>query len=194
MKNNLIADLLTKQIVLDASILAKQNLDPSSIREQLMANTVLAFEVELAELANELRTFKHWSKKGSSEFDVYAEEYVDALHFLLSLTYRLEDPAKFGDYAQPLINQYQTEERFNKLKHGIGSDAHTINLTLISLNSMVTELYYSDMYEEARRSMLLDLWDTFIFLGYLIGIDINTMVEYYLRKNAINYRRQEEGY
>lgn len=46
---------------------------------------VLALLVELGELANETRCFKFWSHKPSSEKPVILEEYVDGIHFLLSL-------------------------------------------------------------------------------------------------------------
>ena len=45
----------------------------------------LALLVELAELANETRCFKFWSLKGPSENTIILEEYVDSIHFLLSL-------------------------------------------------------------------------------------------------------------
>ena len=45
----------------------------------------LALLVELAELANETRSFKFWSTKGPSDNEVILEEYVDSIHFLLSL-------------------------------------------------------------------------------------------------------------
>ena len=45
----------------------------------------LALLIELAELANETRCFKFWSTKGPSDDAVILEEYVDSIHFLLSL-------------------------------------------------------------------------------------------------------------
>ena len=45
----------------------------------------LALMVELSELANETRCFKFWSTKGPSERSIILEEYVDSIHFLLSL-------------------------------------------------------------------------------------------------------------
>ena len=37
------------------------------------------------ELANETRSFKFWSTKGPSANEIILEEYVDSIHFLLSL-------------------------------------------------------------------------------------------------------------
>ena len=53
--------------------------------KDLEENKILALLVEISELANETRCFKHWSKKGPSEESVLLEEYVDSLHFFLSI-------------------------------------------------------------------------------------------------------------
>src|SRR5690625_909139 len=45
----------------------------------------LALLVELGELANETRCFKFWSMKPPSDKKVILEEFVDGIHFLLSL-------------------------------------------------------------------------------------------------------------
>ena len=43
------------------------------------------FLLNLRNLANETRCFKFWSTKGPSDDAVILEEYVDSIHFLLSL-------------------------------------------------------------------------------------------------------------
>ena len=45
----------------------------------------VAFLIEMAEFMNETRVFKFWSFKPPSCREVLLEEYVDGLHFLLSL-------------------------------------------------------------------------------------------------------------
>ena len=73
-------NLFTMQRDLDAYI-QKNN----SVIENVFQKKGLALLVELAELANETRCFKFWSTKGPSEREVILEEYVDSIHFLLSL-------------------------------------------------------------------------------------------------------------
>src|SRR5699024_12798011 len=53
--------------------------------ENLLEERFLALLVETGELANETRCFKFWSKKEASTKEVILEEYVDNIHFLLSL-------------------------------------------------------------------------------------------------------------
>jgi len=72
--------LFLMQRALDAFIEETQNITHDVFQEK-----GLALLVELAELANETRCFKFWSKKGPSERDVILEEFVDSIHFMLSL-------------------------------------------------------------------------------------------------------------
>src|SRR5690625_5205965 len=53
--------------------------------ENLFDKKMLALLVELGELANETRCFKFWSTKDANDTDVILEEYVDNIHFLLSI-------------------------------------------------------------------------------------------------------------
>lgn len=55
-------------------------------RDQTRPQRSLALVVELAELANVERQFKYWSRSRPVDSHRLTEEYVDALHFLLSLS------------------------------------------------------------------------------------------------------------
>lgn len=80
-------ELLYKQKQLDDYIIS--NMDVPMGFNQRLTNTILAAMVELSEMANEIKCFKHWSKKPSSERNVILEEYVDVLHFFLSIANQL---------------------------------------------------------------------------------------------------------
>ena len=55
-------------------------------REHTYGQRRLALMVELAELANVERTFKYWCRPRPCNRSQLVEEYVDALHFLLSIS------------------------------------------------------------------------------------------------------------
>lgn len=79
--------LLAKQSQLDNYIIRSKNL---SLKDnERLNNTILAMMVELGELANEIRCFKFWSNKPSSDKEVIIDEYVDVLHFFLSIANQL---------------------------------------------------------------------------------------------------------
>src|SRR5690606_41193415 len=72
--------LFTLQRELDERIWREHHLTGDYFSER-----VLALQVEVAELANETRCFKYWSLKPPSERSKILEEYVDGIHFILSL-------------------------------------------------------------------------------------------------------------
>ena len=72
--------LFEMQAALDAFIEKTQN-----ITQDVFYEKGLALLVELGELANETRCFKFWSTKGPSAREVILEEFVDSIHFMLSL-------------------------------------------------------------------------------------------------------------
>ncbi|GAE45933.1 dimeric dUTPase [Mesobacillus boroniphilus JCM 21738] len=73
--------LFKMQKALDSHIESQHGLE----NEDLFDRKVLALLVEIGELANETRCFKFWSMKPSSERDIILEEFVDGVHFILSL-------------------------------------------------------------------------------------------------------------
>ncbi|GAA0735393.1 dUTP diphosphatase [Clostridium oceanicum] len=76
-------DLYELQKELDDYIL--ENKKKKIDEKELLTDTILALHVEVSELANATRIFKHWSNKGPMERDEILEEYVDVLHFFLSV-------------------------------------------------------------------------------------------------------------
>ncbi len=58
-------------------------------KEEYLSKTLLALMVEVAELANATRCFKYWSNKESESREVLLEEYVDIMHFFLSIGLQL---------------------------------------------------------------------------------------------------------
>ncbi len=85
-------DLYELQDELDKYILEKKNLNLKS--KELLTDTLLALQVEVSELANATRVFKHWSNKGPEPKERIIDEYVDVLHFFLSVGNQLGFSAK----------------------------------------------------------------------------------------------------
>ena len=138
------------------------------IGRDLIAEKVLALQVELAELANETRCFKYWSKKPPSAREVILEEYVDGLHFVISLGIEM-------GYA------YEADER----------TAADMPLTerftaLLALTAVFGQRREADVYR--------DLFDAFWGLGAGLGFSAAEIEAAYLAKNEVNHRRQEQGY
>ncbi|NEU29855.1 dUTPase [bacterium LRH843] len=129
----------------------------------------LAFLVELGELANETRCFKYWSRKPSSERTMILEEYVDGLHFILTLGLTLG----FTNWLAKKIYSYKetmTEQFLEVMKR-----THQLN-------------------EQRTEENYLQLVGSFLGLGQQLGFSYEEIEKSYIRKNKINHQRQDEGY
>jgi dimeric dUTPase (all-alpha-NTP-PPase superfamily) len=153
--------------------------------EDLLPKKILALQVELGELANEARFFKFWSedqeprtKRGyglvrPGEWrNPLLEEYVDCLHFILSIGNHLGFNTTFKPY---LVKEYTTLEYFE--------------VTFVKISEFVVhqgrkqkEFYYGEVFSH------------FLGLGKSLGFTWGEVEQAYLDKNKVNHARQESGY
>ncbi len=157
--------LFHMQQELDSYIQAQHDLSGRNLFE----DKVLALLVELSELANETRCFKFWSIKGSSERSVVLEEYVDSIHFLLSLG----------------IVKNLTD--FNEWNFNISSDS----LTTMFLKTNQAVLEFG---QRPDMSTYTSLWNQYGTLAEKLGFSLQEIYNAYIEKNEKNYERQKTGY
>jgi dimeric dUTPase (all-alpha-NTP-PPase superfamily) len=153
------------QRVLNERIVEEHNLDVSQLRNKKF----LALLTELGELANETRCFKYWSSKGPSADRVILEEYVDCLHFILTIGLDFD----FQGVIPP------AEEM----------DSPDLTQRFINLYLDVNELVICaspDSYQELLKD--------FFGLGHALGFTKDDIYNGYLAKNRINHLRQDELY
>ncbi len=156
--------LFQMQSTLDKRILTEHNLYGINLLEK----KILSLQVELGELANETRCFKFWSTKKPSSKDVILEEYVDCLHFILSIG---------------------LEKNFQHItldsKH-ITSELSDQFLTL-----------YVDIANFIISSSIdnyFNIFQNFLCLGEHLGFSNEDIQNAYLYKNNVNHERQDNGY
>ena len=170
-----LSKLFEMQAKLDAHIESEH---PRKENEDRLTKKILALQVELGELANEWRGFKFWSNDQKPRTELWddrlrfhnplLEEYVDCLHFLLSIGLESEIGTFTGDELMPI-------------KMG------TIEIQFITLfKATVTFLEDISYYQE--------MWELFAGLGEMLGFTWEQIEEAYMKKNAENHRRQEVGY
>src|SRR5690606_12300132 len=105
-----LSKLFEMQAKLDAHI---EREHPRKENEDRLAKKVLALQVELGELCNCWRGFKYWSndqEPGTVKYienrkhrqNPLLEEYVDCLHFLLSIGLESEIGTFTGDEVMPI--------------------------------------------------------------------------------------------
>lgn len=156
--------LFEMQKELDAFIEKTQKIERDVFKEK-----GLALMVELAELANETRCFKFWSTKGPSERDVILEEYVDSIHFILSLGL-LKGFTSIEEW--PVVEEKRDLTEIFLM---------TQNAILKFINNPTKEGY-------------LAIWQYYGVIAYNLGFSFNDVVYAYLEKNEENYKRQRSGY
>jgi dimeric dUTPase (all-alpha-NTP-PPase superfamily) len=160
-----IEKLMTMQARLDQHIETKHGLEA----ENLVGRKILALLVELGELANETRCFKFWSLKGPSDQETILTEYVDGIHFILSLAnehdFKLIVPEEFSAEQRDLTQQ------FILLYQGISQFQNEIELETFQM--MFTE---------------------YLLLGKMLGFSAVDVEKAYVSKNEVNYERQKQGY
>jgi dimeric dUTPase (all-alpha-NTP-PPase superfamily) len=159
-----LTDLFKMQKRLDTYIEENNGVERDVFREKLLALTV-----ELAELANETRCFKFWSRKGPSPKPVLIEEYVDSIHFLLSLGILkgMEDLREWPEGEE------------------------TGDLTDLFIRTQRAVLEFGERQDRASYEAV---WVFYRAIAETLGFTADEMIQAYREKNDENYARQQRGY
>jgi dimeric dUTPase (all-alpha-NTP-PPase superfamily) len=156
---------------------------------------ILALQVELGECANEWRGFKKWSNDQEPRTKVVIkepqgqcadvikypllEEYVDCLHFILSIGLELK------------LQELKINPLENEFTSVLEAFQHSFNWT-VNLNYVLFDEPFSTEYRIERT--YFNLISVFVTLGELLGFTWEQVEEAYFSKNAVNHSRQDGGY
>jgi len=152
------------QDALDERIKAEHNLAGIP----LLRKKILSLQVELGELANETRCFKFWSTKKPSSNDVILEEYVDCLHFILSIG---------------------IEKNFMDISLNFKNDTSELSEQFLNLYVNISDFIICSSLDN-----YLNVFVNFLCLGDNLGFSKEDIENAYLHKNNINHERQDNGY
>lgn len=78
---DMLRDIWAKQMELDRHIMEKAG----KTREETLTARQLALIVEIGEFANELQSFKYWKHNKQIDQEKIKLEFVDMLHFMISI-------------------------------------------------------------------------------------------------------------
>lgn len=157
--------LYSMQAGLDRHIEEKHDL----MSEDLFDRKMLALLVELGELANETRCFKFWSLKPASDKGIILEEFVDGVHFILSLG--LEAGFRYQGGKLEATQEDSITEQFLKI-YGVIHE-----------------------FRENKTAQLYDkLFRAYLDLAVMLGFTEKEIEQAYIEKNEVNYERQQNGY
>lgn len=164
--------LYKMQEELDSYIWTKHKTLDKLSKEELLDNTILALLVEVGELANATRCFKHWSTKGMMEKEVILDELADVLHFYLSI----------GN---------QKNMRWEK---GLTNVAEMEWFKSMSTTTLIHNMYYWAVKITSNISIYNYVGDSIYKLAINLEFTDEEIEQAYLKKHEENYRRQREGY
>ena len=153
-----------KQKKLDKYILDKINISKTTYWK----HRVIALLVELNELSNEVRFFKYWSKKPPSSKEVILDEYVDVIHFAISLGNTLG---------------------LTNWNYDVTESDRTMDAIYFDISRKMLELV-DKMDKELFESMMFNI----IEYAFCMGYSMKDIENAYDIKNKINYERQNTGY
>lgn len=155
--------IIDKQIIFDKLLADAHKIDDKS----WINKAILALYVEVAELANEIQSFKYWKKNKNIDENLIKEEYADGLHFLISFLNEFsrvdEIEAKICD---PDLNQ-QFLEMFM-----------AINL----------------IQKEFNQANIINAFAIYLGIAKLINISDHEIEQAYNHKNQINLERIKNNY
>jgi dimeric dUTPase (all-alpha-NTP-PPase superfamily) len=157
--------LYKAQAKLDVAIIEKKNLQG----EDLIQNKLLALYVELGELAQEVQgDWKYWKSHTTADFTKTLYEFVDCLHFALSIGNDL-------NFIVPKVSV--GEAKSVKL---------AFLVTFKALDNFATNSLTKKWYDLLIHELFM--------LAFTIGLTPFQIKTAYFRKNKVNHRRQEADY
>lgn len=145
-----------------------ESISPNFSKKEITLQRTLALMVEASEFINEVQSFKYWKQNKNISKTKVLEEFVDLLHFFISLSYQND----VSHTLNPKINEY-----------------NDINLQFKELFINISEILKQPNKENIQISFEIAL-GCFEMLGY----NYNELFEAYFFKNQKNYKRLYSNY
>ncbi|AWX42654.1 Uncharacterized protein conserved in bacteria [Metamycoplasma cloacale] len=152
------------QVKLDQAILS--NVEESQ-KTNIKIKATIALLVELGEFANEVQAFKYWKKHKKINQEKLLEEFADGIHFLTSFANDVQ--------LNPEIEIILKSNDF-------------------SLQLSYTYTCFTKLLNEYNYQNIKEAYGAYLGLGKLANIEYNDILNAYLNKNLINYKRIENNY
>lgn len=173
------SNLKATQEILDDRVVQEHDLE----LEEIFQERILALTDEIMEYAKTTKCFKFWSLKDPEADHIRLEEFVDGIHFYLSL-FNYYDVAPYRIKAAEILAPSQ--KGLSK-KEGI---TNHITQALRHLMQLHDPLQEDHQRAEQLRLSFAHFWSA----GMLDGFGHHTIEKAYYIKNQTNHKRQSSGY
>lgn len=175
-----LSKLLSMQNILNERIYQEHNIsDPSNV----FAEQILSITTELGELANIEKSFKYWSKKKSTATrEELLDEYVDVLHFILTLGLTLN------------IHKHDTKMLETSIRSVRDEILAERKRTTLTEQFLIVKKQALLLHDRQTLSDYIRLFANFRILGEELTFQSHEIEQAYLKKNEINHQRLDSGY
>ena len=119
-------------------------------------------------MINVNRCFKFWSLKKDYDKQVLGDEFVDCLHFILSISLH--------------FNLDQTEYEIKDVVY----DDNELTLKVLYLISLAGKIESKD----DCKKFIIQLFE----LAFTFGFTAQDIIDFYIKKNQVNFKRQQDNY
>jgi len=135
--------------------------------EDTLDKKILALLVEVGEFANEIKPFKYWKKDKSIDRAKVLEEFVDGIHFFVSLSnhFKIDPEIKPKVYSNDQSKQ------------------------ILHIFQLISNL--NNVFNKENLNMA---FEAYMGIAKLIGINDEEIEQYYITKNKINFERIANNY
>ncbi|WP_258841244.1 dUTP diphosphatase [Mesomycoplasma ovipneumoniae] len=140
----------------------------TKVDHQWQDKVIIAAIVEIAEFANEIESFKYWKINKKSNFDKTIEEFVDAIHFLVSAGIHFESQQVF---ETKFVKNKDINEQFKKVF-----------------------ILASDFLHKKEKETLVNLFEYFLGFIEILNWNIDQVTQAYLEKYNKNLERIKNQY
>lgn len=187
-----IKELAAIQEKLDKRIIADKNIDWT--KEEMLFNTLVSLDVELAEMANEAQWFKVW-KRNPKPKEGLLEEYVDALHFFLSIANQ-KGWVDLLTLHPEAIDDLRAEGFELGLNGGYAElKFHLFESLIMNDQPLPKDSIFLDEFKTKNAMEFKSAWFLFLGIGLIgFGFKEDQIFRAYLEKNEMNHQRQDGGY
>lgn len=155
--------IIDKQIIFDQTLSEAHQIEG----KDWIHKAILALYVEVAELANEIQSFKYWKKNKNINQDLIKEEYADGLHFLVSFLNEFErvDEIEAKIYDQDLNKQF---------------------LKMFAAINLIEQ--------DFKQEHIINAFAIYLGIAKLLNISDDEIEQAYNHKNEINFQRIKNNY
>ncbi|QGS52173.1 dUTP diphosphatase [Spiroplasma tabanidicola] len=157
--------IIDKQKELDKYIETKWNITNN---EEILSKKIVALYVEICEFINEQRAFKFWSNKKPSEKNILLEEYIDGIHFIVSIGY---------------LTGFKPEDYNFAFQNNTIIDAYLNCLQKVG-----------EFNKNRNVQFFTNMLDAFFSIAKILDFSEKEIIEAYIEKNKVNFERQDNNY